>query len=152
MHCLKINSLTRNFALYEGEILTVVLQYSSFRGYRHASFKSLITVNPLISPLFSRRKLVSSPLLSPPPPPLFYFISSAKKQTNKPTNRKKERWQGHRNSCGELHQARILIKKKTRNIKKDSDTRKTTATYNKLLDQTRDEYERTCVFTIIRNS
>ena len=31
-------------------------------------------------------------------------------------------------------------KKKTRNIKKHSDTRKTTATYNKLLDETRDEY------------
>ena len=79
--------------MYEGEILTVVLQYSSFRGYRHASFKSLITVNPLISspsnnPLFSGRKLVSSPPLLSPPPPLFYFISFAKKQTNKQTNRK----------------------------------------------------------------
>ena len=29
---------------------------------------------------------------------------------------------------------------KTRNIKKHSDTRKTTATYNKLLDETRDEH------------
>ena len=49
--------------------------------------------------------------------------------------------QGHRNSCGQLQRARILIKKiKTRNIKKHSDTRKTTATYNKLLDETRDEH------------
>ena len=65
---------------------------------------------------------------------LFYFISFAKKK--KQTNRKK-RWQGHRNSWGQLQRARILIKKiTTRNIKKHSDTRKTTATYNKLLDKT----------------
>ena len=31
-------------------------------------------------------------------------------------------------------------KKKTRNIKRHSDTRKATATYNKLLDETRDEH------------
>ena len=68
---------------------------------------------------------------------LFYFISFAKKQTNKQTDKQKERWQGHRNSCGQLQRARILIRKKikTRNIKKHSDTRKTTATYNKLLDE-----------------
>ena len=72
---------------------------------------------------------------------LFYFISFAKKkQTNKQTE---ECWQGHCNSCGQLSQwARILIKKiiKKRNIKKHSDTRKTTATYNKLLNETRDEH------------
>ena len=70
---------------------------------------------------------------------LFYFISFAKK-----TNKQKERWRGRRNSCGQLQWARILllqiIIKKTRNIKKQSDTRKTTATYNKLLDETRDEH------------
>ena len=76
---------------------------------------------------------------------LFLIISFAKKKTkknnNKQTNKQKERWQGHRNSCGQLQRARILIKKiKTRNIKKHSDTRKTTATYNKLLDETRDEH------------
>ena len=55
------------------------------------------------------------------------------------SNKQKERWQGHRNSCGQLQRARILIKK-TRNIKKHSDARETTATYNKLLDETRDEH------------
>ena len=73
----------------------------------------------------------------------FFFISFAKKkktQANKQTNKQKERWQGHRNSCGQLQRARILIKKKTRNIKRHSDTRKATATYNKLLDETRDEH------------
>ena len=74
---------------------------------------------------------------------IFYFICFAKK-TNKLTNKQtEERWQGHRNSCGQLQRARILIKKiiiKTRNIKKHSDTRETTATYNKLLDETRDEH------------
>ena len=68
---------------------------------------------------------------------LFLLASPKKIQANK----QKERWQGHRNSCGQLQRARILIKKiKTRNIKKHSDTRKTTATYNKLLDETRDEH------------
>ena len=49
---------------------------------------------------------------------LFYFISFAKTQTK---NKEKERWQGHRNSCGQLQRARILIKKnkkKTRNTVK----------------------------------
>ena len=73
---------------------------------------------------------------------LSYFILLAlrKKKTNKQTE---ECWQGHCNSCGQLSQwARILIKKiiKKRNIKKHSDTRKTTATYNKLLNETRDEH------------
>ena len=69
----------------------------------------------------------------------YYFISFAKK-TNKQTNKQKERWQGHCNSCGQLQRARTLKKIKTRNIKKHSDTRKTTAPYNKLLDETRDEH------------
>ena len=72
---------------------------------------------------------------------IFILLASPKKKKNKQTNKQKERWQGHRNSCGQLQRARILIKKiKTRNIKKHSDTRKTTATYNKLLDETRDEH------------
>ena len=70
----------------------------------------------------------------------YYFISFAKKKTNKETNKQKERWQGHRNSCGQLQRARTLKKIKTRNIKKHNDTRKTTAPYNKLLDETRDEH------------
>ena len=45
---------------------------------------------------------------------LFILLASPKKQTNK----QKERWQGHCNSCGQLQRAWILIKKiKTRNIK-----------------------------------
>ena len=39
---------------------------------------------------------------------LCLFISLAspkKKQTNKQTNKLKERWQGHRNNCGQLQQA-----------------------------------------------
>ena len=37
---------------------------------------------------------------------LYFVISFAppqKKQTNKQTNKQKELWQGHRNSCGQLH-------------------------------------------------
>ena len=66
----------------------------------------------------------------------FLFITFAKKKNK---NKQKERWQGRRNSCGQLQRARILIKK-TRNIKRHSDTKKTTATYSKLLDETRDEH------------
>ena len=42
---------------------------------------------------------------------LFLIISFAKNKTNnkKQTNKQKERWQGHRNSCGQLQRARILI-------------------------------------------
>ena len=59
---------------------------------------------------------------------LFYFIISfakTNKQTNRQTNKQKESWQGHRNGCGQLQRARMLKKnnKKTRNIKKHSDTR-----------------------------
>ena len=70
------------------------------------------------------------------------LLASLKKiQTNKQTNKQKERWQGHRNSCGQLQWARILIYiYKTWNIKKHSDTRITTAIYNKLLDETRDQH------------
>ena len=90
---------------------------------------------------------------------ILFFISFAKK--NKQTNKQREHWQGHHNSCGQLQRARILIKKvKKRNIEKQSDTRKTTATYNKLFDETRDKHyyiltdrlQRTWVFTIIGNS
>ena len=66
---------------------------------------------------------------------VFFVLLAAPKKKNK----QKELWQGHRNSCGQLQRARILIKK-TRNIKRHSDTRKATATYNKLLDETRDEH------------
>ena len=44
---------------------------------------------------------------------LFLIISLAKKKkqtnNNKQTNTQKERWQGHRDSCGQLQRARILI-------------------------------------------
>ena len=43
---------------------------------------------------------------------LFHFISFAKTKHNKQTNKQKERWQGHRNSCGQLQRARIQIKRK----------------------------------------
>ena len=35
----------------------------------------------------------------------FYFISFAKKNKYKQTNKQKERWHGHRNSCGQLQRA-----------------------------------------------
>ena len=41
----------------------------------------------------------------------FCFISFAKKK------KQKELWQGHRNSCGQLQRARILIKKKQEILK-----------------------------------
>ena len=68
---------------------------------------------------------------------LIYYLRQKKEQKQK--NKQKERWQGRRNSCGQLQRARILIKK-TRNIKRHSDTKKTTATCSKLLDETRDEH------------
>ena len=43
---------------------------------------------------------------------LFYLINFAPSKTNKQTNKQKERWQGHRNSCGQLQWARKLTKKK----------------------------------------
>ena len=55
---------------------------------------------------------------------IIILLASPKKKTNKETNKQKERWQGHRNSCGQLQRARILKKIKTRNIKKHNDTRK----------------------------
>ena len=49
----------------------------------------------------------------------FFIISFAnKKKTDKQTNKQKERWQGHRNSCGQLQRAR--------NIKRFLETRETT--------------------------
>ena len=74
---------------------------------------------------------------------LFYFISFAKKQTNKQTNRQTERTlAGTPQQLWPITAGPDTNKKKikTRNIKKHSDTRKTTATYNKLLDETRDEH------------
>ena len=56
---------------------------------------------------------------------LFYFISFAKK---KRTNKRKERLQGHRNSCGQLQRVQILKKKK--NLKSPAIQEKLlTATY-----------------------
>ena len=69
---------------------------------------------------------------------LFYFISFAKKQTNKQTERALA---GTPQQLWPITAGPGTKKKlKTRNIKKHSDTRKTTATYNKLLDETRDEH------------
>ena len=42
----------------------------------------------------------------------FYFISFAKKK-QKQTDKKKERWQRHRNSCGQL---RSIVKRRHRAI------------------------------------
>ena len=47
---------------------------------------------------------------------LFYFINFAPQKTNKQTNKQKERWQGHRNSCGQLQWVKILIKKSKQEI------------------------------------
>ena len=44
---------------------------------------------------------------------LFYFINFAS-QKNKQTKKQKERWQGHRNRCGQLQWARKLIKTKNK--------------------------------------
>ena len=43
---------------------------------------------------------------------IFILLASPKKKTNKQTDKQKEPWQGHRNSCGQLQRARILILKK----------------------------------------
>ena len=71
---------------------------------------------------------------------LFYFINFAKTQTNKQTNRKNV---DRDNATAIIIAAPdtnwIKNKKNPRNNKKYSDTRKTTATYNKLLDETSDE-------------
>ena len=60
---------------------------------------------------------------------LFYFISFAKKK--KRTNKQKERWQGHRNSCGQLQRVQILLI-----IKKAQEILKNTAIQEKLLTAT----------------
>ena len=67
---------------------------------------------------------------------LFYKLH----QNNKQTNKQKERWQGHRNRCGQLQRTWMLKKGKKRKVKKHSDTRKTPAMYNKLLDEARNEH------------
>ena len=85
----------------------------------------------------------------------FYFISFAKKKS-KQTERTLTPQQLWPITAGPDANKKI----KTRNIKKHSDTRKTTVTYNKLLDETRDEHyyiltdrlKRTWVFTIVGNS
>ena len=78
---------------------------------------------------------------------LFYFIlltspPPQNKQTNKQTNKKTERtFSGTPQQLWPITVGPDTNKKmKTRNIKKYSDSRKTTATYNKLLDETRDEH------------
>ena len=71
---------------------------------------------------------------------LFYFINFApkNKQTNKQTERKLA---GTPQQLWPITVVPDTNKKiKTRNIKKHGDTRKTTARYNKLLDETRDEH------------
>ena len=68
----------------------------------------------------------------------YYFVSFAKKYTNKQTNRKnvdRDTATAVANYSGPGY-----LYKKTRNIKKHSDIRKTTAIDNKLLDETRDEH------------
>ena len=71
---------------------------------------------------------------------LFYFIllDSPKKQTNKQTNKQKERWQGHRNSCGQLQWAWILKRKK---IKTRTNKKKNTAT-NTVFNKTMCRFEK----------
>ena len=68
----------------------------------------------------------------------YFSISFAKKNTNKQTNRKNV----DRDTATAVANYSGLgyLYKKPRNIKKHSDTRKTTAIYNKLLDETRDEH------------
>ena len=68
----------------------------------------------------------------------FILLASPKKQTNKQTERR---------LAGTLQQLWPIAagpdtkkKVKTRNIKKHSNTRKTTPTFNKLLDETRGEH------------
>ena len=49
---------------------------------------------------------------------IIFLLASPKKKknTSKQTNKQKERWQGHRNSCGQLHWVKILIKKSKQEI------------------------------------
>ena len=71
------------------------------------------------------------------------FILFYQLQTNKQTDRQTERTlAGTPQQLWPITAGPDTNKKKikTRNIKKHSDTRKTTATYNKLLDETRDEH------------
>ena len=66
---------------------------------------------------------------------LFYFIINFAKKKNKQTNRKNV---GMDTATAVANYSGHGYVKK--NKQKNSDTRKTTATYNKLLDETRDEH------------
>ena len=72
----------------------------------------------------------------------YYFVSFAKnkyKQTNKQINRKNVD-RDTATAVANYSGLGYLYKKNPRNIKKHSDTRKTTAIYNKLLNETRDQH------------
>ena len=76
---------------------------------------------------------------------IFYFFllaSPKKKNTSKQTNKQKERWQGHRNSCGQLQWVKILIKKSKQEILENTAIQEKLQlrTYNKLLDETKEEH------------
>ena len=45
-----------------------------------------------------------------------FLLFKKKKNISKQTSKQKERWQGHRISCGQLHWAKILIKKSKQEI------------------------------------
>ena len=68
----------------------------------------------------------------------YYFVSFARKYTNKQTNRKIVDWDTA--TAVANYSGPGYFYKKTRNIKKHTDIRKTTAIDNKLLDETRDEH------------
>ena len=69
------------------------------------------------------------------------FTKTKQNRKNKQTNRKNVGGDTATALRGQLQRARILIKRKKKEIfKKHSDTRKTRATHNKLLDETRDEH------------
>ena len=67
----------------------------------------------------------------------YFSISFAKKNTNKQTERTLT---GTPQQLWPITAGSDTYIKKPRNIKKHSDTRKTTAIYNKLLDETRDQH------------
>ena len=69
-------------------------------------------------------------------------LTSPKQNKTEKTNKQTERTlAGTPQQLWPITAGWILIKKiKTRKIKKHSDIRKTTATYNKLLDETMDEH------------
>ena len=74
---------------------------------------------------------------------IFFLLASPKKKnTSKQTNKQKERWEGHRNSCGQLHWVKILIKKSKQEILENTAIQEKLQlrTYNKLLDETKEEH------------